>query len=103
MAGHDYTHTGDLLRNDGKMTSLHMDKVNQNVDPKKRISNEIFFACENCNGPLIQYTFCRICRRTYLRVCLKCNHVKIFGDHGSCFRVVLIDMQKNSMPGEDDV
>ena len=61
---------------------------------KKRILSEVFFACENCNGPLIQQSFCRICKKTDLRICLKCKHVKTFGDHGNCLRIIMLDTKK---------
>ena len=71
----------------------HMETENTQSQ-KKRISSEVFFACENCSGPLIQQSFCRICKKTDLRICLKCKGVKAFGDHRNCLRIVLLDTKK---------
>lgn len=60
---------------------------------KNRMSRELFFICKNCDGPLIQYTFCRICKKTTSRICTKCDLVKTVGDHNQCFRVMLLDLE----------
>lgn len=78
-------------------------EIQDNQTQKKRISSEIFFACENCDGPLIQHAFCRICKKTDLRVCLKCKHVKSFGDHRNCLRIVMLDMKKIFSRGDEDI
>jgi len=88
---HDLNHIQNIEDDDA---SFPIFTIMDNNQSHKRISNEIFFACENCNGPLIQHTFCRICKKTDLRICLKCNHIKAYGDHRNCFCIVLLDTRK---------
>lgn len=61
---------------------------------KKRISKELFFACNNCNGPLVQCSSCKICKKTDMRVCVKCNQDEYVGEHRNCLRIILLDMKK---------
>lgn len=56
-----------------------------------KIYRELFFICKNCNGPLIQHAFCRICKKTTFRICNSCNSIKQVGDHTQCFRIMLYD------------
>jgi len=49
------------------------------VDDKKRLAiyeslmRKMLFACEYCNGALIQVAMCRFCKITILRSCRDCN------------------------------
>jgi len=93
IAVHDSSHTDNLAYDENTSRSVHTGSQD-NLDQRKRISSEIFYACDNCDGPLIQHTFCRICKKTDLRICLKCKHFKTFGDHRKCLSIVLLDMKK---------
>lgn len=90
---HDSSHTDNLAYDKRANNHAYVESQNS-LNQDKRISSEVFFACENCGGPLIQYAFCRICKKTDLRICLKCNNTKTFGDHRNCLRMVLLDMKK---------
>lgn len=72
---------------------IHLDTQNY-LNPKKRISRELFFACRNCDGPLVQHSFCKICKKTDMRVCVKCNKVECVGEHRNCLRIIMLDMKK---------
>lgn len=78
-------------RKDCRITDV---EIEDTQSQKKRISSEVFFACQNCNGPLIQQSFCRICKKTDLRVCLNCKQVKTSGDHRNCLSIIFLDMKK---------
>lgn len=93
---HDSSHIDNLMCNDAEYTRSFNESCNY-LNQDKRISSELFFECENCGGPLIQYAFCRMCKKTDLRVCLKCNVVKTFGDHKDCLRMFLLKMKKISL------
>ena len=64
---------------------------------RNKVSREIFFICKNCDGPLIQHTFCRICKKTASRICTKCGSIKTVGDHNQCFRMMLLGYSKKDL------
>jgi hypothetical protein len=70
--------------------------VEEELLDRNQIAREVFFICKKCNGPLVQFTFCRICKKTSLRICAKCGLVKADGNHRDCFRLLLLDMKKIS-------
>lgn len=92
---HDSSHIDNFMCDDAEYTHSSSESYDYlNLD--KRILSELFFECENCGGPLIQHAFCRMCKKTDLRICLKCNTVKTFGDHRDCLRMFLLEMKKIS-------
>lgn len=92
---HDSSHIDNLMCDDVEY-ARSSNELHGCLNQDKRISSELFFECENCGGPLIQYAICRMCKKTDLRICLKCNTVKTFGDHRDCLRMFLLEMKKTS-------
>lgn len=63
---------------------------------EKMLTNEIFFACQNCSGPLIPSSICVVCRKSLMRTCRKCGTQKSFGSHLLCCYLVLVNKNKKT-------
>ncbi|GEM_PF-6653492 len=97
----DFTHLLKILENISnnqtgeKNYDKKIDLSNEGLRiDRDKISRELFFICGKCNGPLIQYTFCRICKKTTSRVCAKCGMIRTEGDHKKCLFIMFIDVEK---------
>ncbi|MFB5628145.1 MAG: hypothetical protein ACE5R5_08110 [Nitrosarchaeum sp.] len=55
-----------------------------NFDDGSNLSKNIFYACMNCNGPLVPISMCVFCKRASLRKCIKCGKPKEIQSHESC-------------------
>ncbi|AFS81489.1 hypothetical protein NKOR_08140 [Candidatus Nitrosopumilus koreensis AR1] len=50
----------------------------------KNISKNVFYACANCNGPLIPLSICICCKRAVTRHCVKCGKTDETKSHDAC-------------------
>lgn len=49
----------------------------------EELIRKLFYACEKCDGPLVQLATCLDCKKTAMRICIGCNTV-VRIPHGSC-------------------
>lgn len=66
-------------RQSSDLTSSDRIKLAQYEDLIKKL----FYACEKCEGPLVQLATCLDCKKTAMRICTGCNTVVII-PHASC-------------------
>lgn len=69
----------EYIRDNSLMSSSEKEKITQ----YENLIKKLCYACENCDGALVQLATCIICKRTVLRVCVCCNTV-FNTSHMSC-------------------
>ena len=113
----DCNPNGIFKRNEAKNTvnishiegkQILVDELEQLIESeiiidKIKLAKKVLFACESCNGPLVQYSMCRICKKTSTRVCLNCNLYRIDGHHESCLQLILLDRIQNTGQSKKEV
>jgi len=55
-------------RNDS--SNSHSEKENAH-----KLTKKLFYACEKCDGALVQLATCILCKRAVLRICVRCQTV----------------------------
>ena len=48
------------------------------------LSKRLFYACTDCEGPLVPISCCTFCKKTSIRKCTKCNQTWNIKNHESC-------------------
>lgn len=61
-----------------KNNSLDPYSEKENISHDNLIKN-LFYACERCDGALVQLATCGVCKRTVLRICVRCKAVSNTG------------------------
>ncbi|MDH3618073.1 MAG: hypothetical protein OEM89_05050 [Nitrosopumilus sp.] len=52
------------------------------------LSNDIFYSCIICEGPLVPVSNCTFCKKATLRKCTRCDSLKNMHSHESCKSLV---------------
>jgi hypothetical protein len=65
---------------------------------RRVLTSNVFFACQNCDGPLIPSSLCVVCHKSSMRLCQKCGLQKKFGFHLLCSYLVLLNENKKNKP-----
>ena len=71
------------------MNKTICDNLSISFDDKGKISHhedvmkQLFYTCEKCDGAFIQTAACIVCKKTILRICIRCN-VALELSHFSC-------------------
>jgi len=58
-------------RKDSLISYSEKEKISQYGD----LIKNLLYACEECDGALVQLATCTVCKRTALRICVCCNAV----------------------------
>ncbi len=53
--------------------TLHSEK--EKISQYEHLIKKLCYACENCDGALVQLATCVVCKRTVLRICIHCETV----------------------------
>jgi len=55
----------------------------EKISRYENLIKRLFYACEKCDGALVQLATCVVCKRTALRICVYCHTVSN-SSHISC-------------------
>lgn len=69
----------EYIRNNSLTSHSEKEKISQ----YENLIKKLCYACEKCDGALVQLATCIACKRTVLRVCVSCNTV-FNTHHTSC-------------------
>ena len=64
---------------DSKVFNKKVGKIYLNPDDDISLIKKLCYACENCDGALVQLATCIVCKRTVLRICVHCETVSNTG------------------------
>ena len=69
-----------------RKSSLTLHSEKEKISQYENLIKKLCYACEKCDGALVQLATCIACKKTVLRVCVSCN--AIFNtSHISCTTV----------------
>lgn len=63
--------------------SILLDSINKKLSYYENLMKNLLYSCEKCDGALVQLATCVICKRTAMRICVKCNSI-FKTSHESC-------------------
>lgn len=63
--------------------SILFNSINKKLSYYENLMKKLLYSCEKCNGALVQLAACVICKRTTMRICVKCSST-FKTSHDSC-------------------
>ena len=84
-----------LEGNANNVTSYLYDSKKNEFETNSIIDNSsltktVLFVCDSCNGPLVPSSLCTVCKKTAIRMCVKCGNTKKTNPHTTCCDLLLL-------------